>query len=37
MLRDNEENAEISIKALIEMQKYYKTVYDVIVIDFLIR
>lgn len=31
MLNDNEENAEISIKALIEMQKFYKTVYDVIV------
>lgn len=30
MLTDNEENAEISLKTLIEMQKYYKTVYEIL-------
>lgn len=30
MMTDNEENAEISLKTLIEMQKYYKTVYEIL-------
>lgn len=32
MNEDNEENAEIALKALIEMQRYYKTLYDIMVI-----
>jgi hypothetical protein len=36
MCLDNEENAEISIKALIEMQKFYKTTVDVLVYVFQI-
>lgn len=31
MLEDNEENAEIAIKTINDMQKYYKTVNDVLV------
>ena len=31
MQLDNEENAELSIKAIIEMQKFYKTSNDVLV------
>lgn len=31
MTNDNEENAEISLKTMIEMQKYYKTQQDILV------
>ena len=36
LVEDNEENAEIALKTLIEMQKYYKTACDVLV-SFLIN
>lgn len=30
MQNDNEENAELSIKAIIEMQKFYKITFEVL-------
>lgn len=36
MQNDNEENAELSIKAIIEMQKFYKITFEVLVNNFYI-